>query len=465
MIRRNLEPFASAFILFGVNAFLCRELFSTTYVSCAMSSVEGSFISMSRYAMDNAHDLRWFPLWFGGMPWLNVYQPGLPISVALIAKSLHETPALIYHFLMALFYCLGPVTVFWMCFGITRRCLVSLFVGSIYSLFSPSAAVAIVLEDLGSFWFGHRFQTMTAYGEGPHVAAMTLIPVAVLCFHHALILRKPLYRIVAPICLTLVAITNWTGSVGLTLALICFLLAYFPLLRKTDWLLVIAFGAIAYAIGSPWLPPSAIQTAVKGAQHANGHFPFTGTHLIVLGLLIPTLLGTVWLLHRLRVPEFLQFTGLFAAVTAGIYIVWRIFEFALLPQPHRWLLEMEMGLIPTFAFTVFHASRRLSSKVKGAIVVFTLMFCIIQVANYRYYFRFLLPPIDITQTSEYNEAQWFDQHMGGRRVYAPGSVSLWMNLFTGIPDLLFPFAQEHTPAILLTQARITMASLQTWPIS
>jgi len=32
-------------------------------------------------------------------------------------------------------------------------------------------------------------------------------------------------------------------------------------------------------------------------------------------------------------------------------------------------------------------------------------------------------------------AKWFDRNMQGRRVFAPGNVSLWMNLFTDVPQM------------------------------
>jgi hypothetical protein len=36
---------------------------------------------------------------------------------------------------------------------------------------------------------------------------------------------------------------------------------------------------------------------------------------------------------------------------------------------------------------------------------------------------------------EYREATWFQNNMGGRRVFVPGSVSLWMNVFNDVPQL------------------------------
>jgi hypothetical protein len=56
--RELVKQFVIAAALFVLNLYFCRELFYTAYIP-AMSSVEGSFISISRYAMDNLHELQW----------------------------------------------------------------------------------------------------------------------------------------------------------------------------------------------------------------------------------------------------------------------------------------------------------------------------------------------------------------------------------------------------------------------
>src|SRR5450631_419034 len=127
---------AYSFFVFVINAYICHELFIRSYIP-AMGSVEGSFISISRYAMENSGDLGWCPLWFNGMPWHNIYQPGLHVSVAAIAKAFQLEPALVYHCLTALFYCLGPVTLFWAAYVLSAEMEASLVVGVLYSLFSP----------------------------------------------------------------------------------------------------------------------------------------------------------------------------------------------------------------------------------------------------------------------------------------------------------------------------------------
>ncbi len=47
----------------------------------------------------------------------------------------------------------------------------------------------------------------------------------------------------------------------------------------------------------------------------------------------------------------------------------------------------------------------------------------------------MIRPIDMTQTSEYKTARWFDEHMRDSRVMVPGSTMFWLNAFTDTPQM------------------------------
>ena len=50
------------------------------------------------------------------------------------------------------------------------------------------------------------------------------------------------------------------------------------------------------------------------------------------------------------------------------------------------------------------------------------------------YVREKIFPIDINEKIEYKMAAWFNQHMSGRRVFAPGSAAIWMNVWSDVPQ-------------------------------
>src|SRR5271156_6688842 len=95
---------AAPFALFGINLYICRELFRTEYLN-RMGSIEAAYISLARYIQENARDLSWFPTWYDGIPYQNAYPPLLHWVVALVANISGRSSALAYHAVVAFLYC------------------------------------------------------------------------------------------------------------------------------------------------------------------------------------------------------------------------------------------------------------------------------------------------------------------------------------------------------------------------
>src|SRR5258707_11211713 len=129
------SPFAVALLL-AINITVSRKLWLARFTN-QLGSVEGTYISISRYALHHWGDLQWFPLWFCGMPFLQVYQPGFHLTIAALAGFLHITPERSFHVFTAALYCLGPISLYALCYRATGRRDSALFAGLLYSLFSP----------------------------------------------------------------------------------------------------------------------------------------------------------------------------------------------------------------------------------------------------------------------------------------------------------------------------------------
>src|SRR5579872_2699366 len=166
--------------LFLGNVYVCRELFRIEWLK-HMGSIEGAYIGISRYILGHWHDLSWFPLWYNGVPYQNTYPPVLHLLVALAAKLFGYTPQHAHHWVTALFYCLGPVTLYALALRLSQSRWTAFGAGAIYSFVSISAwLVPAIARDLGSPLHPRRLQALVFYGEGPHIAAMTLLPLALL---------------------------------------------------------------------------------------------------------------------------------------------------------------------------------------------------------------------------------------------------------------------------------------------
>ena len=113
-----------------------KKSFWLEYSQC-MGSIEAAYISISRYMLENWRDLTWFPLWYGGIPFQNTYPPLLHALVAGFAAVAGVSPARAHHAVTAMFYCLGPVAVYFLALRLTSSRWFSFWAGLVYSVLSP----------------------------------------------------------------------------------------------------------------------------------------------------------------------------------------------------------------------------------------------------------------------------------------------------------------------------------------
>jgi len=177
-----------------------------------MSSVEGVFIALARYMRDHAGDLYWCPLWFGGMPFQNTYPPLLHALVALVSATVRISPALAYHAVTAFFYCLETGHALLASQETHRPHRAELCGRAAVLLVSPSAALLPEIRaDIGGLLHARRLQCVVHYGEGPHVASLALIPLAILTLELAFTSRRPIHFFLAVLACMAVVLTNWPG--------------------------------------------------------------------------------------------------------------------------------------------------------------------------------------------------------------------------------------------------------------
>jgi len=413
---------AIAALLFVANAFVCWKLFFIEYLN-QMGSIEGSFIAISRYAMENYRDMTWFPLWFGGMPYQNVYGPILHHFVALIALTCRLSAPFAFHFVTALAYCLGPVTLFWMAYRLTGSRAAGYWSALLYSSISPATLlIPIIRADVGGWFYLKRLHNSIVWGEQPHGAALALAPIVLVAIDLALRKRRPVYYVLGALALAVLALTNVTGSVGFAMMMAAYLLA-----TKQSPLRAGLIALLAYGLAAPWMPPSTLRLISINSQTSAGNsYPFSLWHVFYFAALAAAVAG-LWLVTK-RWPEFLRFALFLTFISAVVVLPSYLFRVSILPQPERFVLESEMGCCLAIGFGL---SRIKSRTVAAGLTVLCLT---AMIYNRRHVDQFV-QAIDIKSTSEYKEAVWFDQNMGGQRVFAPGSVSYWMNIFTDTPQL------------------------------
>jgi hypothetical protein len=421
-------------VLLALNVWIAWRLFTTEYLD-QMSSLAGIYIGMARYAAAHWRHLGWWPLWFCGMPLANVYEPSLPLSAALLTRLGGLGAARSYHIVVGCFYCLGPVTLFWLALRLSRNAWASFATGLLYSLASPSAwLVGAIRQDIGGAFHARRLHTAVHYADSPHMAGLTLVPLAMLALDFALERRTiPAYALAA-CALAAVPLTNIPAATVLALAVISYGLACGASEWARRWITAACFAVFGYLMIGPAMPPSTIATLFANTQGMQPENEFGGRHLVALLVIAGMTAALVRLFARFAVPRGLQFFLLLFFFTGSIALGNYWFGLTLIAQPTRFQLALEMGLAGAAMLGAQWLLRRWRRVQYLAMAAFAV-FCTFQTHNYRAYARGLLQPIDITRRSEYKIARWLDGNSPGGRAFLLGSSALWLNAFTDTPQV------------------------------
>jgi hypothetical protein len=431
--RSHIPP---TLLLLALNLAICWRLFKVEY-TISFSSIEGFFIGIARYISTHWGDFSWWPLWHCGMPYQNTYVPLLHLIVAATAALAHLPPARAYHAVIGMTYALGPPALYLMAVRLGAARGAAFLSALFYSLFSPSALLLpSMARDIGGWWYARRLQVLTVYGEGPHISAMTLLPIAILALENALRSRNRRSLAAAAIAIALVFLTNVPGTMALGLAVFCWICAQSRGSRAAAWALAALASALAYAVASFGIPPSSLLAV--GGTLAPMHPGFSnslryGPLPQALALSVTAAAG--YALPRTHLPLVVRFAGLYFLLLALLVATARAETFELLPQAHRLHLEMEMAACLLLGSAGWMVYGWIPGWIRPVFLAIAFALVATQFTHYRASARAVIKSADLSRRSEYTTARWLDANMRGGRVYAVGSTQFWLNAFTGTPQL------------------------------
>jgi hypothetical protein len=150
--------------------------------------------------------------------------------------------------------------------------------------------------------------------------------------------------------------------------------------------------------------------------------------LAAVGVLIAMLLK--FAMQRAMFSAPLQFSLLFVVLIGAIPLSAEWFSLAIVPQPERYHLEMDLALCLVLGISI----PKLRIPYKPALAAALLLVSILPIRQDRRMARRMVKPISIADTVEYKTAKWFDSNAGGGRVMAAGPISYWLNAFTDTPQ-------------------------------
>jgi hypothetical protein len=417
-----------------INAMVAAGLFQLEY-SQDMASVEGSYMSLSRFLALHPKDHTWMAWWFTGMPMNNLYPPGFHTFVAGVSSVFHASIARSFHMVVACVYVLGAVSLFLLMRHLTRSWHCAFAAGLLYSVMSPSSwLVPDIARDTGSVLFPRRYQVLAHYGDGPHMAALAMIPLVLIALDLAVSTRHRWMPLVATLAISAVMLTNWPGTVELLLAVGAYALARLFASPSPRWPALFAVGLLAYLVASPWNPPSTLLAVSQHAQQSDNMSFDAGRVLGGLAILA-ALFGIRWALSLVNTPWPVAFFAMLFLLTGCMVFGYYWFAIKLSPQATRTHILMELSLVGLVTSALHAKFRNVRREVWVTALLLLSVGAFLLVPVQTAYAKRITKPIQIQTTDEYQVSEWLQEHAGEARVFVPGSISLWMNLFNNVPQL------------------------------
>jgi len=440
-----------ALILFWINAYIARDTFFSS--SHQMGSMHGFWTAIAARFGGSWLHATWWPYWEMGTPFEWTYHPLVPGVAAAIA-ALRGVPAgMGFQSVTGLCYILGPLTLFFAAWRLTRAPGASFAAALAYSLTSVSQ---LVVPDGGftmrNFWSPRRLFMTVVWDDTPHVAALTLLPLAILFLARSIERRRPIYYAATAVCIAGCGLASAFGPVMVAMAAVCLLCV----LRREHWrgnlLLTAGLGVWGWAIAAPFLSPSFL-SAIREASAATDE----GWTLGSFTALAFTILGWAVLWHYL--PRWtsdwrVQFFALFAWLATSIPLADLLLRDHFMPQPGRYKFEVELALCLLAVFAVRPWWRRIPAPVRRAAALLLLALAAEQVRDFRLEEKKQTFPVDISGNVECRAATWAQQNFPNVRFFMPGSIAQWTNTFSDIQQFT---GESFTLAINQVQQRADWA--------
>jgi hypothetical protein len=440
-----------ALILFWINDYVARDMFYSS--SHQMGSMHGFWTAIAAHAGGSWFQATWWPYWEMGIPFEYTYAPLVPGLAAAIAALRGVSSGVGLQSVTGLVYILGPLTLFFGAWRLSRSPGVSFTAALAYSV---TSVTQIVVPDsdfsLNNFWDSRRLFVTAVWDDTPHVAALTLLPLVILFLARSIQTRRPIYYAATAACIAGCALASAFGPVMVVMAALCLLFV----LRREHWfenlLLTVALGVWGWAIAAPFLSPSLI-SAIREANAASKE----GWSMGSITAVAFTALGCAILSHYL--PRWtsdwrVQFFCLFAWVAASIPLAQQLLHEHFLPQPGRYKFEMELALCLAGAFAFKPWWDRIPVPIRRATALFLLSLAAVQVRDFRRAEKKFTFPVSITSSAEYYVSTWAQQNYPNIRFFMPGSIAQWTNTFTSIQQFT---GESFTMAINQVQQRANTA--------
>ena len=386
-------------------------------------SIESTFISDARILAGHLPHPGWQPLWYCGTRFDYIYPPALRYGTALIAVIGHVSTAKGYHIYIGILYIFGIVAVYWMVLmGSRSRCNAWLSAAAV-ALVSPTLLMVKELGHDSSYMIPQRLHVLMAYGEGPHISALSVLPAALAAAFVALRDRRLGAVALAGVLSAFTVANNFYGATALA--------TFFPILvwsvwlgtrDKSVWLRAAGIAALAYGLSAFWLTPSFLRVTVMNMKWVSFP-PDREAQFFLLGVIIVFCDASYrWASRR---PDRIWPVFVMGSVAIFGVDVFGLFYFGVrvVGEPTRLAPEMDMALLLLLVLLITTLWKVPRLRIE-AVVLTICMF--LPAARYiRHAYSPFPRAVNWENQYERRITKWVYENLPGERVMPSGSVRFW----------------------------------------
>ena len=299
-------------------------------------------------------------------------------------------------------------------------------------LLSPSFLLLAPIRRDSGFWIPQRLHALMSYGEGPHIAALCVLPGALAAAFLALRKSRPIPLAAAGALCALVVANNFYGATALAILYPIMVWSVWNGERSSGVLLRAAtIPAIAYGLSAFWFTPSYVRITLIDLNWVSmpGNI-FSKMALVAVVALFCYL--TRRLAGGCRDREWPIFvTG--AAMFLSLYVLgFYAFGFRVTGEPARLIPELDFVLIlATVEVLRLFWYRPRGSRVRRVALVLLAVLAFSPSIRYLRHAWTPFPKVaPVENVYEYRTTQWIHDHLPGQRVLPTGSVRFWFDAWT-----------------------------------
>jgi len=302
----------------------------------------------------------------------------------------------------------------------TRAPVYSFAAAAVYSLVAGSQAL---VPDSGSawqqIWTARRLYLAAVWDEAPHLAALTVFPLALLALRQG--------RLAAAVAaVAVMALASAFGPMQMILGGTALCLVW------GGWWRTVAAGLIAWIVVIRYLPPSLILAMRTAAPYGPEGGWTTGSWL-ALAVTVGAVAAAFAATHR-AAPE-LRFMCLFTVFAALPPLLQTYAGIHVFPQPNRYRLELDFALALLVPFGLRPLISRMPRVAQAVLCAGLIAAAVPLVIEQRRWAKRELRTPDGNQSIEAVTARWIEANLPRTRVMFAGSMALWANAFTSVPQL------------------------------